>query len=635
MFVLQLFILLGGGGIVQGQKSSSTTFIVDSLNEAAFKTKSQNLSGALSNLHKAQNLAIQSGYKKGEAISNFYEAEIYDWQGFVSHAIPDYLKARALFKELKMNGFIALIDQKIAGGLVKEGRIDSALKIYNLLWSALKKNNDQKGLADVKSCIGQIQLIKGKSAEAFKLFNEALLMSKAARYQKGIMAAFYGLGLAEKSNSHFLKAETYLLESIKTGNGSAAVENVYLMIQSRLALLDIYLQRRQYQQAEQAGMSAFKMVKNIEAVDLFYAVNAKMVQLYNSQGNQAKLISWQDSAFQVLNRHRKRENEFSANFIEVIKNQHDYRLATENAIVRAERVSDEQVLIISAGTFILIVMAVLVMMVFINFQKQKQFGRELRAKNVLIEAQVTELGALNEEISEQNILLEADNKTKDKLLSIISHDLRSPLVNTKGILNLVNQGIVPEDQAKQLLLQLETQYMGTTSLLDNLLFWLKGQMSGKNLDKINMPVFPIVKGLEDEHRMLLDRKQILINNEIDPKFTITADKEMIRIVLRNLISNAIKFTPEKGVIRVFASADNTETRISIQDSGIGMTPETIQRVNAKQYYTTAGTALEKGSGFGLMLCCDLISRHSGQLKIESEPNHGSVFTILLPIVTAV
>ncbi|KAF0235864.1 MAG: integral membrane sensor signal transduction histidine, partial [Chitinophagaceae bacterium] len=280
--------------------------------------------------------------------------------------------------------------------------------------------------------------------------------------------------------------------------------------------------------------------------------------------------------------------------------------------------------------FILIILAVLVVMVFINFQKQKQYSRELRAKNTLIEAQVAELGTLNKEISQQNIQLESDNKTKDKLLSIISHDLRNPLVNTKGILNLVNQGIVPEDEAKQLLIQLETQYMGTTSLLDNLLFWLKGQMSGKNLDKIKMPVFPIVSGLENEHRMLLERKHIAFSNQVDPALIVWADKEMIRIVLRNLISNAIKFTPANGEINVYTSREGDRSTINIQDSGIGMTPETIQRIGAKQYYTTAGTALEKGSGFGLMLCSDLINRHGGQLIIQSEPGKGTVFTIQLP-----
>ena len=190
--------------------------------------------------------------------------------------------------------------------------------------------------------------------------------------------------------------------------------------------------------------------------------------------------------------------------------------------------------------------------------------------------------------------------------------------------------MVPEDQVKQLLIQLETQYMSTTSLLDNLLFWLKGQMVGKHLDKIDMPVFSIIKGLEDEHNLLVERKLIRFDNMLDHDLTVLADKEMIRIIIRNLISNAIKFTPEYGTIKIYASKDATGTSISIQDSGIGMTPEAIARINAKQYYTTAGTGLEKGSGFGLMLCSDLLKRHGGELIMISEPGNGSIFTITLP-----
>jgi signal transduction histidine kinase len=184
------------------------------------------------------------------------------------------------------------------------------------------------------------------------------------------------------------------------------------------------------------------------------------------------------------------------------------------------------------------------------------------------------------------------------------------------------------------LLQLETQYMGTTSLLDNLLFWLKGQMAGKNLDRSNVVLYQLVKGLEDEHRMLLVRKHIHFKNELLPQVAIYADKEMIRIVLRNLISNAIKFTPDYGSIQVKAEQTETASIIYVEDTGIGMSPETIERVNAKQYYTTAGTSMEKGSGFGLMLCSDLINRHDGSLTIESMPGKGSRFIIQLPLQTA-
>ncbi|WP_171042785.1 sensor histidine kinase, partial [Pseudoalteromonas piscicida] len=92
-----------------------------------------------------------------------------------------------------------------------------------------------------------------------------------------------------------------------------------------------------------------------------------------------------------------------------------------------------------------------------------------------------------------------------------------------------------------------------------------------------------------------------------------ADKEMIRIVLRNLISNAVKFTTEGGSIEIKAEKSASETLIIVQDSGIGMDEQTIEKIKAKNYYTTAGTSMEKGSGFGLMLCSDLINRHNGKL----------------------
>lgn len=625
--MLQCCLIPGVTVAVTAQQIKGVPETVDSLNKSAFEKKRTNISEALVDLYKAQNLAIQLGYKKGEAISYMYEAGIYQQQGFLKRAIVDSYEALEIFRSIKDTFNIAKVNQQLAASLVSDKKYDSAIAVFNKSLQVYEKYNKNEDIINIKNNLGQIRLELYQMSAALRLFNEALELSRKIGYRYGEKKALHNLGLAEIQRSHIGKAEQYFKKSLAIDE---AMNDKYGIALKKVSLIAIYLPQKRLAEAETLGLSAFSIAQSIDAFDLLDSIVSEMIELNKLSNNKEKVIQWQDSALEVLNKQRVKENEYASSFIDIIKSQHDSRMETENAIMRAERVSNEQFLIITVATFILIILAVLVIMVFINFQKQKQFSRELRAKNVVIEAQVSELGTLNKEISQQNILLEADNKTKDKLLSIISHDLRNPLVNTKGILNLVNQGMVPEEQAKQLLIQLETQYMGTTSLLDNLLFWLKGQMSGKNLDKVQMPVFPIVKGLEDEHRMLLERKNISFFNQVDPSLTVLADKEMIRIVLRNLISNAIKFTPENGLIRVYASSDEQETRISIQDSGIGMSAETIQRISAKQYYTTAGTAMEKGSGFGLMLCSDLVNRHGGKLIIESEPRKGSVFTITLP-----
>jgi signal transduction histidine kinase len=106
---------------------------------------------------------------------------------------------------------------------------------------------------------------------------------------------------------------------------------------------------------------------------------------------------------------------------------------------------------------------------------------------------------------------------------------------------------------------------------------------------------------------------------------------MLKIIFRNLISNAIKFTPSEGEIQLSSYQDEEFAYIIVKDSGIGMSKSALEKVNAKQYYSSKGTSNEKGSGFGLILCRDLIKRHNGELMIESEPGRGSTFVVKLPI----
>jgi signal transduction histidine kinase len=238
---------------------------------------------------------------------------------------------------------------------------------------------------------------------------------------------------------------------------------------------------------------------------------------------------------------------------------------------------------------------------------------------------------LNREISNQNVLLEEENKTKNKLLSIISHDLRTPLVNTKGILNLVNQGMIPPEENEKLMLQLEAQYQSTTSLLDNLLFWIKGQVNGNKNENVSLNFHQLVKVLEDEQRISLTKKNIYFENNIDKSFMIIAEKEIMRIVFRNLISNAIKFTPSGTVwvtVKVLEDRHNiVNVRFSIKDTGIGFSPEDKEMLGTKFYRSKkALLSHPDGSGLGLYICRNVMEANRGQLFFDSPgENRGATF----------
>ena len=602
---------------------------VDSLNEIAFTQKRSNVAKALNNLFVSENLAASIDYQQGLAISYLYQAGIFHQNGYEKKALSIYYKSLQIFQKLNDIFNIARATKEIATSLQMNGQTSEAMKLFNNSLRVYTSLNKKTEIANIKNSIGLIELDLSEYNLARQNFIEALKISVEQKYDYGEKKSFYNLGLLEERLNNLDAAESYFDKSLakdmllndKYGEALNQLEIAAILSKQNKQDASIILVKQAYRNA--AAVPAYNLLKEAAS---------RLIKDYRQKGDNNEAGMWQDSLSLILQAQIDNEKEYAINFIDVIKSQDVLKINAENEVLKTKRVAKEQLLIITVGTFILIIVAVLAVLALVNYQRQRFFGKELRKTNAIIEKNANSLDQLNREISNQNVLLEEENKTKNKLLSIISHDLRTPLVNTKGILNLVNQGMIPPEETQKLMLQLEAQYQSTTSLLDNLLFWIKGQVNGKKNEKVSLNFHQLVKVLEDEQRISLAKKHIHFENHIDKSFMIIAEKEIMRIVFRNLISNAIKFTPENGVIKLNANSVSGYIFLSVTDSGIGMTKETIEKVNARQYYNTIGTSLEKGSGFGLMLCYDLVTRHGGELIVESEPGRGSTFTIKLPLV---
>ncbi len=602
---------------------------IDSLNQLAFNQKRSQVAFALQNLFVAENMALHANYQKGLATNYLYQGGIFHQMGYDKKALSTYYKSLQIFKTLKDTFHIAFTSQQIALSLSADGKTDEAIALYNeslLVFKRLQKNED---IINVKNNLGMIELDMNDIPKAEQYFRDALTASLSIKYTYGEKKAKYNLGLLEEKRNNFKAAETFYIQSLASDE---ALKDKYGAALNQLQLASLNTKQNLPDAAVHRSIEAYESARSISAFNLMKEAASKMITAYRRKGDMQKASQWQDSLVKILRTQIDNEKEYALNFIEVIKSQNIQKATAESEVQNARRVQREQLLVITVGTFILIIVAVLAVLALVNYQRQRFFGKELKQKNEIIEKNSASLDQLNKEISHQNILLEADNKTKNKLLSIISHDLRTPLVNTKGVLNLVNQGMVPQEEADRLLQLLETQYIGTTSLLDNLLFWIKGQMNGQGDEKVKVGLFHLVRTLEDEQRLPLIKKKIELRNHIDRNISIMIEKEMIRIVCRNLISNAIKFTNDNGCIEISSRINDNTLYITVKDSGIGMAKEAIEKVNAKQYYNTTGTSYEKGSGFGLMLCRDLIAKNGGELIIESEPGKGSSFTISIPYI---
>ena len=244
-----------------------------------------------------------------------------------------------------------------------------------------------------------------------------------------------------------------------------------------------------------------------------------------------------------------------------------------------------------------------------------------------------ELKQAHDKISRQAESLKELNATKDKMFSVISHDLRAPLGGIKSMLDLMYEDQSANKQiSPQSLNSLKNAADQTYNLLENLLYWSRSQRGRlvNNPEMINL--YDLVIENMELLQTMSDNKQIEVKNQVDPHAKALADRNMVKTVLRNLIINAIKFTREKGQITMASEYKDGLLELSVSDNGVGIQKQNLEKIlNMKEYYTTFGTKREKGSGLGLNLCIDFIRRNNGELYIDSEYGKGSTFTFTLPV----
>ncbi len=240
-----------------------------------------------------------------------------------------------------------------------------------------------------------------------------------------------------------------------------------------------------------------------------------------------------------------------------------------------------------------------------------------------------ELSDKNDEILAQSKALQELNLTKDKLFSIISHDLRGPIGQLKQTLDLVKSGSISLEELEEFIPHLDENIGSAFNLTDNLLCWAKSQMEGILIHQV---VFDIMEIADENYHLFklnTDNKHIELVNNINKSIAVYGDRDMIKLVLRNLISNATKFTPPDGKITLGYSTRPGFVEIYVEDTGGGMPDEDIAKIFRKENFHKDGTSGEKGSGLGLSLCQDFIEKNGGKLTIQSKLGKGSKISFWL------
>ncbi|HMK27735.1 MAG TPA: HAMP domain-containing sensor histidine kinase [Chitinophagaceae bacterium] len=257
-------------------------------------------------------------------------------------------------------------------------------------------------------------------------------------------------------------------------------------------------------------------------------------------------------------------------------------------------------------------------------KENTSYNAELQQTNLEIQEQARRLQSQTAELNQANSF-------KNKLFSIISHDLKAPLYGLCNLFDTMQKQDMPARQIKLLIPDIKNDLYYARGLMENLLQWAKSQMQADHVRPQEMDIKDCIDEVLHVLHLQAKSKNIHIENKTTGCLYVWADKDMINLVLRNLISNAIKFTRPGDSISVGAGEFTSIAEIYVQDSGGGMTAEEINKINGQEFYTTHGTAQEQGTGLGLMLCKEFLVKNGSRLRIESEPGKGSIFSFALPL----
>ncbi|MEC3881599.1 sensor histidine kinase [Parapedobacter sp. 10938] len=267
------------------------------------------------------------------------------------------------------------------------------------------------------------------------------------------------------------------------------------------------------------------------------------------------------------------------------------------------------------------------------FLTTRYLRRAYDRERTAAEARAQLIERQSERIRNQNRLLQDANHEKLELISILGHDLRNPLSAITGTLEILSQAELPPREERKLKEDLLIAARNTSDLLNNVLSWVLAQVKGIH------PVFTVVEPMVvidrilDVQRFVAEKKDIAIRVDAADDALVAADMEMLELIIRNLVSNAIKFTGQGGqvTVGVTANTEQEECTIFVRDNGVGMTDEHIKAIFNGQIQSTYGTESEKGIGLGLFLCRELTHRLNGRINVKSEPGAGSTFYLTLPI----
>jgi len=598
-------------------KDTSYIDILDSLAFAYFRVSADSL---FFYSEKALQYAQQAGYGKGISVSIRQKGNGYSLLGDYTKMLACYQQALTIAEKINDTSCIAKATINIATGYYIEIR-----KIQEAHALLIKAGDMFEKLRDtvnwLKSIIvrGAIWADSKHYEQALQTYEQALQIATARRDEYSVVVIKDNIGLVYFENGRYKEALARFLQTKKYFDHT---DDKMRLTRTATWVAKTYLVLGDHANALKYALESLKAATDIKAKVQIQDADKVLADIYDAEGDARNALKYfrlyKNVSDSVLNEAMlKKTADLEARY-EYEKKETRLKEAQEKKDALNKHIVRNKELQISLALLIILSLGTLTFLLFRSRAAKHKTNQVLEAKN--------------EEIERQAVLLLLNNQEKDKLFSIISHDLKTPLNALKIMFSVLQENDLPQEEVDNIMKELSQDVNYSVELVNNLLSWAGSQLDGRVVSPALLPIHQLVDDIISPLLKQAADKKIGLKNKLSPDLTIWADNNMIQVVIRNLLSNAIKFCNSGDTITIDHKTVAGAVEICIADTGVGIEKEILRKINRKESITTFGTAKEKGTGLGMLLCREFIEANKGSFRIESEPGKGSRFYCTLPAI---
>lgn len=544
------------------------------------------------------------------SLQNYIAGE-YEYQGDYAQALNGYLQALEKAEEKEALLLQSIINENIANLYASQKYYDESLEYYK----KVKQLNDSLGneiaQAETMSNLAWVYADMEELEYAMFNVNRSIDIFERKRILDWLAFAYETKGKVylKKFNYHWALYWYHQSEMLhqQLDDDRARIDLYNGMAEAHFGLENDSL-------AAEYATRAFRISDQIHFVEGTKLCAQTLYRIYRKRQDYATALAYHELFQELSDSLSRNENKQS---LSLLKTKTQYERQKEALIRENEKALAKQNRLIKAGLVLLLLAALVIYLVIRSKRLQQQLNRELKAKHELLEKRKSEL--------------QVNVETKTKLFSIIGHDLRGPIGALKDLLRMFKDGEVSAQEFRTYMPKLRSDVDHIYFTLNNLLSWGHSQLNGSVTKPSEVTLHQLVLDNINLLSEVGENKSIRIVNRVPSHARVWSDSNQVDIVIRNLISNALKFTRHNGMVTIDATEKEEHWEIAVRDTGVGMDRITLQKLFTQSNgHSTYGTANEKGTGLGLALCKEMVEKNQGKIWVDSMLRKGSTFYFTLP-----